>query len=294
VQLRHVEYFVATADAGSVSGAARDLHVTQPALSRQLRQLEGDLGVHLFDRDAGRLTLSRSGAALLPAARDLLAAAGAVRAAAAFSAAGRVERFVVAAPTGTLTDLVSPFVATMSPDEPVVDVRSADDRSPAQALRDGADLTIGAQRPPAPYRSTVVATLPVWACVRPDHPWAARRRVPLAQLLEQPLVALPTSAGSRQALDAAAGVAGRSYATLVEAANGTIAQALAAAGRGVAVVADEPRYDLCPVAVDLGDRTLSLRLVAGWDPRSVAAPAVEALAGRLGAFLSARYGTPAR
>jgi len=41
-----------------VSGAAETLHVTQPGLSRQLRQLERQLGIPLFDRNAGRLTLS--------------------------------------------------------------------------------------------------------------------------------------------------------------------------------------------------------------------------------------------
>ena len=59
MRLRHVDYFVAFVDAGSVSAAARGLHVTQPALSRQLRQLEDDLGVSLFDRDAALRTAAR-------------------------------------------------------------------------------------------------------------------------------------------------------------------------------------------------------------------------------------------
>jgi hypothetical protein len=48
VKLLHLRYFVAVADAGTVSAAADAVHVTQPALSRQLRQLENDLGVVLF------------------------------------------------------------------------------------------------------------------------------------------------------------------------------------------------------------------------------------------------------
>ena len=50
MELRHLRYFVATVEAGTVSAAAGRLHLTQPGLSRQLRQLELDLGVELFER----------------------------------------------------------------------------------------------------------------------------------------------------------------------------------------------------------------------------------------------------
>src|SRR5690349_1166176 len=126
MRLHHLAYFVATAEAGTVSAAAARVHVTQPALSRQLRQLEHDLGVSLFDRSAGRMTLSRTGRELLPRVRAVLAAADALEASAGFHAVGGVERVTIAAPTVTLTDLVSPWVATMDTDDPVVDVRGGD------------------------------------------------------------------------------------------------------------------------------------------------------------------------
>ena len=290
VQLRHVEYFVATADAGSVSGASRVLHVTQPALSRQLRQLEDDLGVTLFDRAAGRLALSRTGQALLPAARQLLDVAQGLRDAAAFHRQGQVQRLVIAAPTVTLTDVLAPFVAGLLPDDPVVDVRSADGESPVQSLQGGADLVVGATRPGLPYASCFLAELPVWAYVRADSPWAGRRSVPLAELLAQPLVLPPPAFGAREALATSVAGAGAVLATVVEAGNGTIAQALAAAGRGVAVVSDDPRYDLHPLAVDVGGVMLSLRLVASWDSRSIAAETMSGLAERLRDWISDRYG----
>lgn len=293
MQLRHVQYFVSTVDAGSVSAASRALHVTQPALSRQLRQLEDELGIDLFDRQAGRLVLSRTGRALLPAARQLLGDAQALREAAAFHRHGRVQRLVIAAPTVTLTDVLSPFVAQMRPDDPVVDVCSADGESPVQALQAGADLAVTTQRPAPPYASRVLAELPVWAYVRPDSPWARRTSVPLAELLTQPLVLPPPSFAARHALGTAVDAAGAVLATVVEAANGTIAQALAATGRGVAVVSDDPRYDLRPLAVEVGDRVLSLRLVASWDGRSVARDTLAALAERLETWIRGRYGSAA-
>ena len=294
MELRHLRYFVATVEAGTVSAAAERLHVTQPGLSRQLRQLELDLGVALFDRAGGRLAASRTGRALLPLARDLLDRAEALRVAATFQAHGRIDRLTVGAPTVTLTDVVSPFIATLEATDPTTDVLGADGLSPVETLLRGADLAIGTVRPQAPYRSRELAVLPVWAYVPQGHRWADRRRVALAELLEEPLIGLPATFTARQSLEAAVAEAGATYATMIEAANGTVAQALAAAGRGVAVASDDPRFGLEPLAVDLGDRLLSIRLYAVWDSRHAAASTLEAFARRLSEFVVQRYGAPER
>jgi LysR family nitrogen assimilation transcriptional regulator len=73
VELRHLRYFVAVAEAGSVSLAARRLNGTQPALSRQIRDLEQELGVRLFDRIGRKIVLMVDGDELLGHARRLLA-----------------------------------------------------------------------------------------------------------------------------------------------------------------------------------------------------------------------------
>jgi LysR family transcriptional regulator, benzoate and cis,cis-muconate-responsive activator of ben and cat genes len=292
VELRHLRYLVATVDAGTASAAAARLHVTQPALSRQLRDLERELGVDLFDRRAGRLALSPTGSALLPAAREVLAAAERLRTDAAFHAEGGLRRLTIAAPTVTLTDVVSPFVATMADDDPVVDVRSADGQSATTMLGRGADLAIGTDRPTAPYAARELAVLPVWAYVRSDDPWADRRTVDLDELLGRVVIGLPTTYTAREALEAAVAASGAAYAGLIEAANGTIAQALAAAGRGVALVSDDPRYDLVPLKVTHPGGALSITLVAAWDARSPAATALERLARRLGEWVAAHYGAP--
>lgn len=288
--LRHVEYFVATVDAGSVSAAALALRVGQPAVSRQLRQLERDLGVELFDRAAGRLHLNRTGDALLPRARDLLNAAAALDSAASMHALGALVRLTIAAPTVTLTDVVSPFVASMEPDDPVVEARAADGLTPAEMLAGGADLAIGTQRPPRPFASLHLASLPVWGYVRSDDPWAGRPTAAVEDLAERSLVVLPHTFTSREALEAAAMQRGISLANLVEAGSGTIAQALAASGRGIAVVSDDPRFGLRPIAiVTHGQELLRVRLWVAWDPRGVAAPAIAAIARRLTAWTTSRY-----
>ncbi|HTW15607.1 MAG TPA: LysR family transcriptional regulator [Nocardioides sp.] len=292
VQLRQVQYFVATADAGTVSAAAAAVHVTQPALSRQLRQLEVDLGVELFDRRAGRLLLSRSGRELLPVARRLLRAADGLRESARFLAGGRLAQVTIAAPTVTLTDVVAPFVATTSADDPVVDVQAADGLTTTEMLDNGADLAIGLQRPRAPYAVRALVELPVWAFVRADDPWSSRRAVTVAELAGRSLVCLPSSFTSRQALAAAAEREAVALGEVQEVATGTIAQALAAAGRGVCVVSDDPRFDLVPLAIDTRGTTLAVNLHVAWHARSAAAPALQSLAGRLSDFVRRQYARP--
>ncbi|MFO6453053.1 MULTISPECIES: LysR family transcriptional regulator [unclassified Aeromicrobium] len=289
MKLRHVKYFVTIADSGSVSSAATRLHITQPAISRQLRQLEQELGADLFDRNAGRLALSRTGRALLPKARELLAAADLLRAEARFHAYGGVARVTIAAPTVTLTDVIAPFVATMTSDDPVVDVRSADGLSVRTTLEEGADLSISTHRPSHPYTYRELASLPVWAYVPAHDPWAERSSVTLLDLLKRPLVALPTTYTAREALDTAVAKSGNSYDQLLEAGNGTIAQALAASGRGAAVVSDDPRFKLEPLAIATEEGPLAIKLVAAWDERSIAAPYLETLVELLTDWIGARY-----
>ena len=75
MELRHLRYFVAVAEEGNISRAAQRLHLTQPALSRQIKALEDEIGLCLLERKANSVQLTGPGQTLLHEAREVLARA---------------------------------------------------------------------------------------------------------------------------------------------------------------------------------------------------------------------------
>jgi DNA-binding transcriptional LysR family regulator len=80
MELRHLRYFVAVAEALSFTKAAENLHLAQPSLTRQIKDLEAEIGVRLFDRSGKRISLTQEGESFLQDARRLLAEMRAKRA----------------------------------------------------------------------------------------------------------------------------------------------------------------------------------------------------------------------
>jgi DNA-binding transcriptional LysR family regulator len=79
VELRHLRYFAAVAEELNFTRAAERLHIAGPTLSQQIKQLEREFKVRLFDRDRRRVVLTAKGAALLPYVRDLIGQAEELR-----------------------------------------------------------------------------------------------------------------------------------------------------------------------------------------------------------------------
>lgn len=116
VELRQLRYFVAVAEAGNISRAAKRIFLTQPALSRQIKALEDELGQCLLERQAHSVRLTRAGQTLLTEARELLRQAeGLIE---RVRAAGREVRLRVGYAPSLAAGLLSAAVASFTQKHP--------------------------------------------------------------------------------------------------------------------------------------------------------------------------------
>jgi DNA-binding transcriptional LysR family regulator len=285
MELRVVRYFLAVVDEGSITRGATAVRIAQPSLSRQLRGLESDLGLRLFDRAGGRLRLTPAGRRFLPYARDLVARSDAAVAAMREPAETRSVSLTVVAPHVTITDVIAPYLATLGRDALKVTVHEAPSFSVFKTVLAGdADLGVAFGPAPGELAACPIGEFGVWAQLPPAHRMAGRDKITLDELVAEPLVLLDPDTGTRRLFDSVVNAAGLTYRMVTEAALSEVVQTLAVGGLGVAVVSDDARYGLRSLAIDVGGRDLRFTLFAAWDSTHFAASTIAAWAQRLGRF----------
>ena len=195
MELRHLRYFVAVAEQENVSRAALKLHVSQPGLSRQIRDLEEEIGFLLLQRSAKSVRLTDAGRVFLGEAQAvLLRADEAVKAARAVATGRSGELHIGYAPVPTV-QLLPPTLRAFQAELPGVRVK-LHDFSPEQmitGLRKGSlQLALLVRPTPAMLRGLHFEALvrdQIRVAVPRGHRFARLRTIPLAQLVEEPLVA---------------------------------------------------------------------------------------------------------
>jgi DNA-binding transcriptional LysR family regulator len=196
MELRHLRYFVAAAETENISRAAQRLHVSQPALSRQVRDLEEELGFSLFERGPKSLRLTEAGRAFLIEARAILARAEeGVRAARAVFEGHAGELKVGYAPSPTAR-ILPPALRAFQEEWPKVRVKLFDwsTEEMLTGLREGKlHLALLVE----PLRSMLrglhfeaFARDPMRLAVAPFHPFARLASVSPLQAAQEPLVVL--------------------------------------------------------------------------------------------------------
>jgi DNA-binding transcriptional LysR family regulator len=198
---RDLRYFAAVAEELHFTRAAERLYVSQPALSKQIRMLEKQVGAALFERDRREVRLSAVGAALLPHARRILAEWEAAQEAVARVVADRAAVLVVGMSTspgrgGVLPAIRSRFTAAR-PDARLT-LRQVSWHDSTTGLADGTCDAAFVWLPlpnPDRYRWVVVAEEPRLVAMPDTHPLADREIIDFTDLLDEPFLALPDSAG---------------------------------------------------------------------------------------------------
>jgi DNA-binding transcriptional LysR family regulator len=199
VELRALRYFVAVAEELHFGRAATRLHMTQPPLSRAIRQLETEVGAALFDRSPAGVALTAVGAVLLDEARALLGQADRLRVRVA-AAAGAATVTVGILGDGSDPDAIRLAEAYRLRHPRVeVHIREADLTDPTCGLHAGL-VDVALTRAPFDETGLTVRELradPVGALLRADDPLAGRETLELADLADRRWFLFPAGTDPR-------------------------------------------------------------------------------------------------
>lgn len=294
VELRHLRYFAAVAEFGGVSRAAERLNISQPALSRQIRDLELELGISLFDRRAGRLVLTGEGEDLLTRSRELLRGAGLLRDRAQALRGGEAGIIRVGVAPLTLESLLPPFLVQYLPRHPKVDIRLAEDgpgRLWQRLERGELDLAISFPGHAGLGSRLLFPVCAVALMVR-DHPLGRSTTVDVGELAQERLLLLGPQYLTRQWFDTACQRDHLRPNVVLESSVPHALIALAKVGYGIAVVPSHTPFDqrdLRAVALTRGGDVLGAWAAIAWDPHRFQPSYVDGFVKELANYSSRNY-----
>lgn len=284
MELRHLRYFVAIAEERHFGRAAEKVGIAQPPLSKQLQDLEQELGYPLFDRSRRPIELTAAGQALLEHARSIFESLEIAVRETRRAGAGHSGRVAIGYPQSLaysgLTGLLRAF-RERSPDV-AIEVRELPPADQVEALKRG-DLDIGFVRAPLhepQLSSENIRTEKLVLALPADHRLAIRERVALSAVSREPFVFFPRARGPGF-FDLLISVCRDSGFTphIVQEAPQIDVLALVAAGFGLSILPDSVRelrradIVLRPI---IGSPTTELRLVwRSGDPSPAVARFIE-------------------
>ncbi|MEU9017202.1 LysR family transcriptional regulator [Actinomadura sp. NPDC048394] len=257
---RQLEYFRAVARELHFTRAAEELQIAQPALSQQIRKLERQLGVALFDRDNHRVELTPAGAALLEHAERILADITAVEEEMHGWAAGTRGRIRLGIARG-LTVRFARLLAEFSAGFPAVDVELRENNTEEMiaGLHGGRLDAATVVRLPPQEEGRRLASLPLGEeplvlITAESAPLAGRYRVPVAALDGIELACFAPGSAIREIVLSALAAAGAAARIRLETREYSTARAMASVGLAAAVVprsiAEEPGLPVAVVRLD--------------------------------------------
>jgi DNA-binding transcriptional LysR family regulator len=283
MELRQLEYFVAVAEDANFTRAAERLHVAQPGVSAQIKQLERELGLPLLDRTGRTVTLTEAGAAVLPFARAALGAvAGSKQAVDELTGMvrGRVAiGTITSCPAVAIADLIDGFHRTY----PGIEITLSQDNSDrlVDSVRAGAlDLAVIALSSSTSYPGVALKIFvdePMVAAVGDGDPFAGKESLPIKAFRDRDLISMPVGTGIRSCVDEACALAGFTPRIAFEANDPNMVMQLARRGLGVAFLPTSMAAGpgLHPIAV--ASPALRGQLALAWRADGPISPAATAL-----------------
>lgn len=199
MELRHLRYFLAVAEKLNFRRAADALNLSQPALSRQIKDLEQMIGVKLLERNTGGVKLTVAGTVFLEESKDILERVDMAVSAAREAHEGKSGRLTIGTVGALSATLLPPALSAFRLVHPKVEVYLTEMMMSDQvnALRNGqiqVGFVIDRDRSvPSDMESTTVIKTEMRVAVSKDHPLSGRGEVSLFELIEEPLAAIHVS-----------------------------------------------------------------------------------------------------
>ncbi|WP_308916626.1 LysR family transcriptional regulator [Jannaschia sp. LMIT008] len=239
MKLDSLRAFEAVVELGSLSAAARALHVSEPALSRKIAGLEAELDLVLFDRARRQLRPTETGRALLQEVQPILSGLRRIGDFADEVRAGGGRRLRIVSMPRLCTAITGPVIAAFKAAHP--DVRLSADIQPRRLLETwitGQRFDIGLSTLPAHHRdieTKLLFELPAVAVVPKAHRLARADRVTVADLIRDPFVAPTVGTALRAQTEAIFDRANAVLSPAVEVSQTHLACQLVALGAGVMI-----------------------------------------------------------
>jgi DNA-binding transcriptional LysR family regulator len=242
LELRHLRYAVAVADTLHFGHAAERLHISQPPLSQQIRQLEEELGVQLFQRTKRHVQLTKPGEMFIQEARIILAQAEHAARVAERVGGGEAGQLIVAVAGPADSQFFIDVFRLFAKRHPTVRIalRNMSSAEQVDAIREGR-IHAGFLVPPADDPALTTETVinqPIAIALANDHPLARRAYVPLSALAAERHIMFARHLGPHffDAIVSACRESGFTLNVVHEVDNVHTACALVAAGLGVCLV----------------------------------------------------------
>ena len=293
MELRHLRYFIAVAETGSLTVVAeRRLHTSQPSLSRQIRDLEDQVGVDLLSRSTRGVELTPAGKAFIDHARLALSQVDAAIEAARRAAQPSKQRFALGFLTGQEMTWLPKALNLLRDELPNIDVTVSSDYSPdlADALARGRlDLAFLRAEPGFDLDYTTVGQEPLVVLMPSDHALASQERIRPQQLVGQPFVAMANKARVlRSVVDTYLQREGVTLTPTQGVDNPAMVMSLVASTRGLTLIPDyvENLLPWSVVSRPLAGDAPTIDLVVGHS-RSNASPILKLFLSRLGELVPA-------
>jgi LysR family transcriptional regulator, nitrogen assimilation regulatory protein len=274
MDLRRLRTFVAVAELGTVSKAALRLRISQPALSRQINELEQEFSFKLFDRVGRRLMLTAVGEQVLDDCRRVLGEVGSLGARLELLRRGGSGVLRVAAPPQTIESVLSRFLPRYNERFPNVQVKLTEALGHEQlTLLERGEVHLGIRHDQGVdprFQGRALQLDEVLAACAPSLQLGGADIVDIGRLAPYPLLLLDSGYSVRKMFDAACRLAEIEPKIMLESRAPHTLLALAEAGQGVAIIPSiliTDRYMLRIVRVAYRRKPLRERLVIQWDKR---------------------------